>query len=207
LSNFTKYSILDVGCGDRPRGDVNCDIELRKNIPNFVLCSAEYLPFRENSFDIVTSFYVIEHIPNIYKFLSELYRVSRKSILITTDNILWYVDIIDFILRSNARFTYEGHFHIFYPDQIKRLLQKLGYKVIVVSGNFGLEAEHMKRREFLVKNAFGWFFNLLNFMLSSFSKKIRYTLHRDIIIIIIKEFDIKEIKHIINKLVINPIKS
>jgi len=198
MSKVTNLLILDVGCGERPRGDVNCDIELRKNVENFVLCNAEYLPFKDNSFDIVISFYVIEHVPNIYKFLYELHRIARKVVLLVTDNSLWYVDLVNFILRSNARFTYEGHFHIFHPDQVKRLLHKLGYKAIVISGNFGLEAEHMKRRELLVKNAFGLLFKLLAFILTPFSKNIHYILHRDIMVIIIKDCDVDEIKQIIN---------
>jgi len=151
---------LDVGCGKRPRGDVNCDI-IPQRAPNFVLCSAEYLPFRENSFDYVMSYYVMEHCVDIVKFLSELYRVSRKEVRIMTDNSLWYVDILSLILKGGARFTYEGHYHVFYPDSLERFLRKLGYNALVKIGNFGTEAEHMKKREMSIKKAFSWLIKLL----------------------------------------------
>lgn len=46
--------LLDVGCGSRPKGDVNLDINY-VNVDNFVLADALKLPFRFNSFDFVFS--------------------------------------------------------------------------------------------------------------------------------------------------------
>jgi len=80
--------MLDVGCGGNaqwpdsiPRGDVNCDI-LRpvRRIPNFVLCDALHLPFRNGSFQEVYSNHVIEHVKNPYKMLKELVRVSALQV-------------------------------------------------------------------------------------------------------------------------------
>jgi len=90
---------LDVGCGNRPWGDVNCDINIGytpeggdqkergifinpHKIKNFVKCDAQYLPFKNNIFNKVFCFHVIEHINNPYLLLKELIRVSHSSVTI-----------------------------------------------------------------------------------------------------------------------------
>ncbi|OLS25417.1 MAG: hypothetical protein HeimC2_18740 [Candidatus Heimdallarchaeota archaeon LC_2] len=55
VENSVNDKILDVGCGIRPRGDVNLDLTESENIPNFVLGDALDLPFDENSFATVYS--------------------------------------------------------------------------------------------------------------------------------------------------------
>lgn len=87
------FSILDVGCGCRPGGSVNCDLHIRKtfhrssfpiidahNVPNFVRCDALHLPFKNDSFNIVYSDSVIEHLDNPYLMLNEMIRVSSNRI-------------------------------------------------------------------------------------------------------------------------------
>jgi len=90
----TNYNlILDVGCGFRPRGNVNIDIskawnprmyESDKNrerkiheIPNFLLASACNLPFRNHVFDRVVSYSVLEHIQKPFQALKEIVRVCK----------------------------------------------------------------------------------------------------------------------------------
>ena len=83
--------ILDVGCGVKPRGHVNTDIQAWENpevtqsdsvrmdphtIPNFVVCSGEYLPFQDRVFERVWSHHVIEHVRDPGLFLRECKRVS-----------------------------------------------------------------------------------------------------------------------------------
>jgi SAM-dependent methyltransferase len=83
---------LDVGCGDKPRGTVNCDLYLnqtfhRENrtrinlsrIPNFVKCDAQYLPFKSNCFEEVICSHLIEHVKNPYLLLDELMRVCKSK--------------------------------------------------------------------------------------------------------------------------------
>ena len=68
--------VLDVGCGEMPMGNVNCDIKISVNIPlNFVLCDSQYLSFRNYCFDRVDTNHVIEHVRNPFLFLKEIKRV------------------------------------------------------------------------------------------------------------------------------------
>ena len=81
--------ILDVGCGNRPRGTVNIDlylgptehteepIQLHKT-PNLVHATAEALPFRDKSFDLVFSDNLLEHLSDPLAALREFLRVGRR---------------------------------------------------------------------------------------------------------------------------------
>lgn len=85
--------VLDVGCGRRPRGNVNVDVSKEwtpycykheqfrtfdyHQIPNFILASACNLPFRDKVFDRVVSFSVLEHIKTPFKALKEIVRVCK----------------------------------------------------------------------------------------------------------------------------------
>jgi len=92
---------LDVGCGHSPKGDVNVDLFIEatshrsydqskcddvrldvKKIPNFVRADAQFLPFRDNSFEEVSSNHVIEHVDAPLRMLKEMLRVSNNSIVI-----------------------------------------------------------------------------------------------------------------------------
>jgi len=88
--------ILDVGCGVRPRGDVNCDLftgktphlheeteEINpKTIPNFVRCDANHLPFKEKAFFISFCSHVLEHKGvNTLQVIKEMMRVTQRRVI------------------------------------------------------------------------------------------------------------------------------
>ncbi len=90
---------LDVGCGSRPKGDVNVDFFKHgwnrqeadqdkgeyvnpHSIPNFVVASAEALPFRSGVFDVAYSSHTIEHVYHPFKMLRELARVSKRKVVV-----------------------------------------------------------------------------------------------------------------------------
>jgi SAM-dependent methyltransferase len=101
-SNYKRHStlILDVGCGNMPTGDVNCDSHVYdvghrsaigvigkanlkpRAIPNFVLCSGLALPFKDSAFDMAYSSHVIEHVSEPFLFLKELLRVSNFRVVV-----------------------------------------------------------------------------------------------------------------------------
>lgn len=91
--------ILDVGCGSRPKGDVNVDFFKGgwnrqeadqdkgefvdpKKISNYVVASAEFLPFKSGVFDVVYSSHTIEHVINPFRMFSELVRVSCRKVVV-----------------------------------------------------------------------------------------------------------------------------
>jgi len=90
--------ILDVGCGAFPKGkrsrDVNVDLFLEpvqaaekedikpKEVPNFVLADAHFLPFRDNVFTVVHSSHLLEHLVNPFNALLEFKRVSKAVVYV-----------------------------------------------------------------------------------------------------------------------------
>ena len=84
--------VLDVGCGAKPRGDVNLDLTVESThrqgnrriagTINLVLGDACRLPFRDGSFRKVVSFQTLEHVPDPWAMLKELYRVAREEVLV-----------------------------------------------------------------------------------------------------------------------------
>lgn len=90
------FEVLDVGCGIRPRGDVNLDrfmnettIHISRPKPMFingktmrnpVKADAQYLPFRPRVFDEVFSDNVVEHLDNPSQAVEEMIRVSKRKV-------------------------------------------------------------------------------------------------------------------------------
>lgn len=93
-----KGSVLDIGCGSKPYRDLFNKIKEYKGIdfkdysvnkdftfgkPDYFF-SDEYvktlnLPFRNNSFDNVVAFQVLEHHPNPQKLIGEMFRVVKNK--------------------------------------------------------------------------------------------------------------------------------
>ena len=54
-----------------------------KHIPNFIKASAKHLPFRNDVFETVTAFEVIEHLNNPFLAIKEMLRVCNPEIVLT----------------------------------------------------------------------------------------------------------------------------
>ncbi len=93
--------ILDIGCGDGEYTSLFCKngnevigLDLKNYVKpeykkfEFVKGNAKDLPFPNESFDLVISFDVIEHVEDDEAFLAEAYRVVKKRgrILLETPN-------------------------------------------------------------------------------------------------------------------------
>lgn len=111
---------LDIGCGDAPRGTVNCDVRrtrIKARAKNFIVCDANILPFRPNIFNEIVSNHVIEHLKDPEKVLSEINRVLKLGGLFVVATPNKY-DLIDSYLKD------PGHLHHFSSTGFKRLLRK-----------------------------------------------------------------------------------
>ena len=101
--------VLDVGCGEGvfsllagQRGTIVTGVDVsRPNVQaarrlaaewgvraEFFQADAEKLPFGNDSFDVVVSSHVLEHLPHLFQGLRELYRVTRSIALIAMPTCL-----------------------------------------------------------------------------------------------------------------------
>ena len=113
-----KYKMLDVGCGTgvstsyfkfEESYGVDPSKELVKvaikNYPkiNFLIAPAEFIPFKDNNFDLIISLTAIQNFSDIEKGLLEIKRLSNKYVL-------------TFLKKSPKRELIESliekHFHI-----------------------------------------------------------------------------------------------
>jgi len=94
---FRGKTVLDIGCGNNPQGDVNVDIyipEGLRNTNNFILCAVEYLPFKKDSFDYAVSTSVLPYCRDPYRFFLEQIKVARLGILCLIDNCDWFGNFV-----------------------------------------------------------------------------------------------------------------
>jgi len=129
-SRNTKIG-LDIGCGKQPYKEFfNCQyvgIDVpsgqMKNIKVKPECFGigEYLPFKDDTFDFISSYSVIPYVENIEKFLNEMYRVTKHNGLVV-------ITIMNF--RALARDP-DGHYsNKFSSKQLEKKLAEHGFKSI-----------------------------------------------------------------------------
>lgn len=73
---------IHFGCGnDKKKGFLNCDISKNVN-PDKVVNLEKKLPFKDNSAEEIILNHVLEHIINFIPLMHELWRISKKNVLI-----------------------------------------------------------------------------------------------------------------------------
>lgn len=94
--NRNDLQIIDLGAGDgrlykflaplKPTRYVACDVAEQllkkhpgKNIEKVVCNLEDTLPFDTESFDVATSFFVLEHIENVENLFEEVYRILKPG--------------------------------------------------------------------------------------------------------------------------------
>jgi SAM-dependent methyltransferase len=81
-----KVRILDVGCHNKPyypffegvaKSYIGLDVYPGEKVD--IISKAEKIPFKENTFDVVVCFQVLEHIEDPQKAINEMHRVLKKG--------------------------------------------------------------------------------------------------------------------------------
>lgn len=154
-SKCDDIRLLDVGCGSgsetlryfqllepkfRKVEVVGLDIEskfLKCNYIHFVKGDARKLPFKDETFDIVTSTEVIEHFREGEAFISECHRVLKKQgyLLLTTPNRLritaWPRNAVYWLKRKKiVPGPNPEHLREYTPNELCKLCEMHGFKVI-----------------------------------------------------------------------------
>ncbi len=144
--------VLEVGCGDgvmifdlqktgllEEKSLTAIDISkanirfVQKRFPNykFVVADAQVLPFKNNVFDFVYSWMVIEHVENPEKMVAEIARVLKKGRSCYVSSIMkkpWAI----YFYRKNGEFVLDPtHINEFKSEEeFKNLFLKNGLKLL-----------------------------------------------------------------------------
>jgi len=158
--------ILDIGCGHaeflreilkktpQTYGIDPDQKALDKNntIKNKYCCTAEKMPFEDNTFDIIISAWVLEHLENPEKVFKEIHRVLKPGakVIFLTPNAwnynIWIIRMIperfhDFFTRKlynrQENDTYPKQYKINSPKKVRQILTKTGFKEtrIILNGD------------------------------------------------------------------------
>lgn len=171
-------SMLEVGCGTgyvslyfAKRGYKATCVDINKSIlkvaqsnfkkekikGKFVVASAENLPFKDNTFDVVSSFGLMEHFEDPTLAFSEMVRVLKKGGILFADivpnrfsvqtlgNIFNFkVTFLYWLLKAKPKIGWEKGIRNFRPlyfesnmswYEYKKIMEKVGVKNLKVRGN------------------------------------------------------------------------
>ena len=145
------YSILDVGCASgwllneihkrHPYAkctgiDVyaNAIIYGKKKYKNLHLLKADahYLPFPDNSFDVVVCSEVLEHVSNPEKVLKEINRVLKSDgiAIVEMDTGNWMFKLIWHVWTNIFKGVWrDSHIHIFNTQKLEKMILKNNFSL------------------------------------------------------------------------------
>ncbi|MDQ0197875.1 class I SAM-dependent methyltransferase [Neobacillus ginsengisoli] len=102
----------------------------RQNV-DFVIGDAEKLPFRDDSFDIVTCRIAPHHFPNVNKFIKEVHRVlSTNGQFLLDDNVAPEEDDLDQFYNTIEKIRDYSHFRAWKKTEWLRMLEFAGFEII-----------------------------------------------------------------------------
>jgi len=79
---------LDIGCGDKPKGIINLDINYKRYQDffkenggkfNIIIADSKFLPFKNMSFDEISAYVSLPYVSNEVKVLNEIKRTLRYN--------------------------------------------------------------------------------------------------------------------------------
>lgn len=93
IINLAPQSLLEIGLGDKVLSSylknnlkiIYKSLDFDPSLEPDIIASVAEMPLKDNSFDLIVAFQVLEHLPfsNFEKALAEIRRVSRKDAIIS----------------------------------------------------------------------------------------------------------------------------
>lgn len=133
---LSKRCTRIVGVDVSPTAVATAKSKYQSKTVSFQQIDGQTLPFNEDSFDVITSFQVIEHLPDYDGYFSEIRRVLRPEgvLLLTTPNACIRV-------LPGAKPWNRFHVREFRPDELASLVSGK-FKAAQVFGQFAAEHTH-----------------------------------------------------------------
>lgn len=133
----TDWNVLEIGSGHNPnkRSNVLIDISQNDNTDRagklicidsrpFIIADAQYLPFKDDTFDYIIASHVAEHVDNPTRMCNELMRVGKRGYIETPSRLgdymfneqfhKWIVYSKNKTLMFKKKFNYTSIPHRFY---------------------------------------------------------------------------------------------
>lgn len=137
---------LNIGCGFRPfMNYINLDYD--ENVfPDIVRNVDEGLPFDDNKFEEVYSSHVIEHIKDVFFFMSEIWRVCKSKATVTI--IAPYCGFLEWAIQpDHVRLINYNYFERWRPEHVSvqnELKQLRGAQFNIIKTELINEAKEIK---------------------------------------------------------------
>ena len=145
---------LDLGCGSRPKNPFNADeffgVDVRENLAGNIKSAdliIEPIPFEDESFDFVTAFDFIEHIPRVIyvphrrnafiELMNEVYRVLKPGGMFLSMTPA-YPHAVTFRDPTHVNFITDETFPLYFDDT-NRWASIYGFK-----GAFGIRVHEWR---------------------------------------------------------------
>src|SRR3972149_6805919 len=135
--------ILDVGCGGSfeqqfmpSTWNSNVQLDIRKPIEkreNFVLASAEAMPFRDGVFHLAESFDVLEHVDSPVQMMREMRRVAKRILLLTPNSLHLPCSLMSIVRKSSCYEPHHDHVCVWSKAEMIGLLNRVGFPKYEVS--------------------------------------------------------------------------
>lgn len=143
-------SVLDIGCGYgffllqmKKRGWQTHGMDVSETAVSYAsgqgldvtLGTLEDVKHKDNSFDVVTLFYVLEHLPDPLKALKEIRRILKPNglLLLRLPHTTPIVRVLSLLGIKNKLYDPPFHLNDFSPETIRALLRKAGFDKICIS--------------------------------------------------------------------------
>jgi len=140
--------ILDIGCGTGKNVEAleelgeTWGIDVSENailyckkrgLKNVKLAKAEATGFKENSFDVIVLFDVLEHVDDV-KTIKEISRILKPNglVLITVPAYLWLWSKWDEVLHHKRRYTKESLTKLFSTKEFKKIHSSYAFSYLLV---------------------------------------------------------------------------
>jgi len=109
-----------------------CWSEFKKLGIKFQITNAENMNFKDECFNTIFSFGVLEHL-NAEKFLSESYRILKKGGLFIVFNLPNEYSIVEYIAKKTKIYFHAKKYDI---NEIKNLVENYGFKIFSLKRKF-----------------------------------------------------------------------
>lgn len=151
LDGLSNKKLLDIGCADG-----TTTYQIYKNFKNNIITGLDYyikaidfakkkypqikfvagdahnMPFKNNSFDVITAIETLEHLHNPKKVLKEIYRVLKPRgylIVVQDTNSLLFRSIWWFWTKWKGSVWKDSHINCVGPKRLLLTLKSIGFEV------------------------------------------------------------------------------